>query len=207
MHLICRFYDASAGAILVDGRPLRSLEPESWRRRIGLASQDTHLFSATIRENIAFGAAGANQEQIEEAAIRAGAHEFILRLPQAYETRVGERGLRLSGGQRQRIALARAFVRDPEILLLDEATNALDSLTEDAVSRSLRQMAGKRTIVIVAHRLSTIAMADHVIVLDQGRVVQQGDPSGLMRTDGVFARLCRLTPPGLQESSEVCGTC
>ena len=204
VHLICRFYDASEGAILVDGSPLASFDLESWRRRIGLSSQDTHLFSATIRENITFGAQNANEDQIVQAAIRAGAHDFILQLPDRYDTRVGERGLRLSGGQRQRIALARAFVRDPEILLLDEATNALDSITEEAVSRALREMDG-RTIIIVAHRLTTISMADHVVVLDQGRVVQQGDPAGLMRADGLFADLCRAHGAGLSEPSETCG--
>ena len=189
VHLLCRFYDASAGAILVDGRPLPSLDLESWRRRIGLVSQDTHLFSATVRENIGFGASNASYNQIVEAAVRADAHDFILQLPEEYDTRVGERGLRLSGGQRQRIALARAFVREPEILILDEATNALDSVTEEAVSRSLRDMEGKRTLIIVAHRLATISMADHVIVLDQGRAVQQGHPTELMRADGIFANL------------------
>jgi subfamily B ATP-binding cassette protein MsbA len=199
VHLICRFYDASAGAILVDGRPLPSIDLESWRRRIGLASQDTHLFSATVRENIGFGACNASNDQIVQAAVRAGAHDFILQLPEGYDTRVGERGLRLSGGQRQRIALARAFVRDPEILILDEATNALDSVTEEAVSRSVREMEGKRTIIIVAHRLATISMADHVIVLDQGRVVQQGHPTELMRAGGIFANLFHTHRPGLLE--------
>jgi subfamily B ATP-binding cassette protein MsbA len=200
IHLICRFYEASAGEILVDGRPLPSLEVESWRRRIGLASQDTHLFSATVRENIAFGACDASDDQIIQAAILAGAHDFIVQLPQGYDTRLGERGLRLSGGQRQRIALARAFVRNPEILILDEATNALDGVTEEAVSRSLREMERKRTIIIVAHRLATISMADHVIVIDQGRVVQQGHPSELMRTSGVFSKLFRAHSPALQET-------
>jgi subfamily B ATP-binding cassette protein MsbA len=197
VHLICRFYDANAGAILVDGRPLPSLDLESWRRRIGLASQDTHLFSATVRENIGFGAYNASDDQIVQASVRAGAHDFILQLPERYDTRVGERGLRLSGGQRQRIALARAFVRDPEILILDEATNALDSVTEEAVSRSLREMEGKRTIIIVAHRVATISMADHVVVLDQGRVVQQGHPIELMRAGGIFANLVSHSPPGV----------
>jgi subfamily B ATP-binding cassette protein MsbA len=204
VHLICRFYDAQSGRILVDGRPLASLDLESWRRRIGVASQDTHLFSATVGENIGFGACNANDDQIVQAAMRAGAHDFILQLPEGYDTRVGERGLRLSGGQRQRIALARAFVRDPEILILDEATNALDSVTEEAVSRSLREMEGKRTIIVVAHRLSTISMADHVIVLDQGRVVQQGHPAELMRADGIFANLFLTHRPGLLEPSDVC---
>lgn len=206
VHLICRFYDASSGTILVDGRPLSSLDLESWRSRIGLASQDTHLFSATVRENIGFGACNASQDQIVQAAVRAGAHDFILQLPEGYDTRVGERGTRLSGGQRQRIALARAFVRDPEILILDEATNALDSVTEEAVSRSLREMKGKRTIIVVAHRPSTISMADYVIVLDQGCVVEQGHPGELMRAGGIFAKLFPFNRPALLEPSEICDT-
>jgi subfamily B ATP-binding cassette protein MsbA len=206
IHLICRFYDVEAGAILVDGLPLPSVNLKSWRQSIGLASQETHLFSATIRENIAFGSYSATDAQIAEAAIRAGAHEFILQLPEGYDTRVGERGIRLSGGQRQRIALARAFVRNPEILLLDEATNALDSVTEEAVSRSLCGMEGKRTIIIVAHRLATISMAHHVIVLDEGRVAQQGTPAELTRAGGLFANLFRVDRPVSPESRQICDT-
>jgi subfamily B ATP-binding cassette protein MsbA len=206
VHLICRFYDVSEGCIHVDGEPLPSLDLETWRRRIGLANQDTHLFSASVEENIALGAGRATRGQVIEAATRANAHDFILQLPEGYNTRVGERGQRLSGGQRQRIALARAFVRNPEILLLDEATNALDSVTEEAVSRALRNAVTKPTIIIVAHRMSTIMMADRVIVLDKGRVVQEGRPTDLICADGTFSDLVR--PPGLcpLESEDISDT-
>ena len=192
VHLICRFYSVSEGTIRIDGSEFTSLNLESWRNRIALASQDTHLFSTTIRENIGMGKQGACDAEIIEAARRANAHEFITQLPEGYDTSVGERGLRLSGGQRQRVAIARAFIRNPDILVLDEATNALDSLAEEAVSETLRQNEGKQTVIIVAHRPSTIAIADHVIVLKDGRVAEQGHPSELRTAGGVFSELFRL---------------
>jgi subfamily B ATP-binding cassette protein MsbA len=206
VHLICRFYDVSAGTIRADRHPLPGLEINSWRQRIGLASQDTHLFSTSVRENISLGNHRATDDQIVRAAMLADAHDFISQLPDGYETLVGERGLRLSGGQRQRIALARAFVRQPDILLLDEATNALDTTTEDAISRTLRDMEGQCTIVVVAHRTSTISTADHVIVVDEGRVVQQGAPADLMESDGPFFELFRVHRSVLKSTTNLCGT-
>jgi subfamily B ATP-binding cassette protein MsbA len=205
IHLICRFYDTAAGAIRADGNSLPQLDVRSWRGRIGLASQDTHLFSTSIYENIGLGNRDASDEEILRAAILANAHEFISQLPEGYRTFVGERGLRLSGGQRQRVALARAFVREPEILLLDEATNALDATTEDAISRTLSDMRGKSTIVVVAHRLSTILAADQVIVLNEGRAVQQGTPTDLMESDGPFSELFRAPHARPKSETISCG--
>lgn len=192
VHLICRFYDASEGTIRADGHEFSSLDLETWRDRVALASQDTHLFSTTIRENIAVGRRGARDAEIIEAARRANAHEFITQLPAGYDTNVGERGLHLSGGQRQRIAIARAFIRNPDILILDEATNALDAVAEEVVSETLRRNQDRQTIIIVAHRLSTIAIADHVIVLQDGRVAEQGAPCQLRTAGGVFSELFHM---------------
>lgn len=191
VHLICRFYNVSEGMIRADGLNLPSFDLERWRDRVVLASQDTHLFSSSIRENIAIGKRNACDEEIIEAARQANAHEFISRLPLGYGTSVGERGLQLSAGQRQRITIARAFIRNPDILILDEATNALDAVVEESILETLRQNKGKQTVIIAAHRLSTIAIADHVIVLKDGRIVEQGDPSELGTRDGAFTELFR----------------
>jgi subfamily B ATP-binding cassette protein MsbA len=192
IKLLFRFYDPDSGAVRVDGQPLPALDLVSWRERIALVSQDVHLFNATIAENIAYGRLDATQAEIEEAARRADAHGFIERLPQGYATRTGDRGVRLSGGQQQRITLARAIVRDPELFILDEATNALDTLSEQAIQDALRDFSERRTVVVIAHRLSTVEHADHLIVLDKGRVAEEGTPQELLASDGLFARLYRL---------------
>jgi ATP-binding cassette, subfamily B, bacterial MsbA len=192
INLLCRFYDIDSGEIWVDGTSLQQLDLAEWRSRIGLIGQDVHLFNATVRENIAYGRLDANDAEIVRAARLANAHGFVEELAQGYATPVGGRGVRLSGGQRQRIALARAIIRDPDILILDEATNALDSLAEDLIQTALEQFSCDRTVIIIAHRLSTIERADHIIVLERGRVVEQGDMAALIRGDHLFARLHRL---------------
>ena len=189
LHLLCRFYDPSSGTIAVGDVPLARLDPAAWRRHIGFVGQDTFLFNTSVRENIAYGRREASDEEIEAAARQAHAHDFILELPAGYATVVGDRGTRLSGGQRQRIALARALVRRPDFLILDEATNALDGISEHLVRRSIQAARGSCTIVIVAHRLDAILDADHVIVLDAGRLVEEGPLAALLGREGTFRRL------------------
>lgn len=155
-------------------------------------SQDIYLFSTTVRENIAYGRLDATQTEIIAAAKQANAHEFISELAQGYDTKVGDRGVRLSGGQRQRIALARAIIRDPEILILDEATNALDTISEHLIQKALNDFGCNRTVIAIAHRLSTIERADRIVVLEKGQVVEQGNLQELLQLDGLFARLYRL---------------
>ena len=192
IKLLVRLYDPTSGAVTADGVPLPDLDLDAWRGRIALVSQDAHVFDATVRENIAYGRLGATDAEVIEAARRADAHGFITGLPDGYATRVGERGARLSGGQRQRIALARAVVRDPDLLVLDEATNALDTFSEHLVQQALDVLRRDRTVVVIAHRLSTVEEADHVVVLDGGRVREQGTLAELLALDGLFAELYRL---------------
>jgi subfamily B ATP-binding cassette protein MsbA len=192
LNLLCGLYEPDTGAILVDGVPLTEIDSTAWRERLALAGQDIHLFNTTVHENIRYGRLTATDAEILDAARRAHADEFLSEFPNGYETLVGDNGGRLSGGQRQRIALARAFLRDPEILILDEATNALDSLSERWVQSALEELGEHRTVVIAAHRFSTIRHADQVIVLDGGRVVEQGSPASLRGRDGLFARLYQL---------------
>lgn len=190
--LICRFYDVTAGEIAVDGCPLQQLNLADWRSRMAIVSQDVHIFSSTVGENIAYGRLEATKAEIVAAASLANAHDFISNLPQGYDTRVGDRGIRLSGGQRQRIALARAIVRNPEILILDEATNALDSISEHLIQEALNTLSHNRTVIVIAHRLSTVEQADQIIVLEAGKVIEQGNLQQLLKLDGLFARLYHL---------------
>ena len=192
ISLICRFYDVTLGEIYIDGCPLRELNLADWRSQIAIVSQDIHIFSTTVRQNIAYGLLEATESEIIAAARLANADEFISQLPQGYDTKVGDRGIRLSGGQRQRIALARAIVRNPEILILDEATNALDSISENLIQEALNTLSQNRTVIVVAHRLSTIKHADQIIVLDDRRVIEQGNLQHLLKLNGLFARLYRL---------------
>jgi ATP-binding cassette subfamily B protein len=187
--LLPRFYDATHGRVLVDGVDVRDVSRRSLRREIGVISQDPFLFSASVRENIAFGIPGAPIEAVEAAARAAQAHAFVEELPKGYETVIGERGITLSGGQRQRIAIARALLIDPRILILDDATASVDATTEALIRDGLREAMRGRTTIIIAHRLSTIALADEVVVLDHGRVAARGTQAELLRTSDVFREL------------------
>ena len=190
--LLPRFYDVQGGSITIDGQDVRDVTQQSLRQAIGLVQQDVYLFDGTIRENIAYGRPSATETEIEEAARRANIHEFIMSLPDAYDTMVGERGSRLSGGQKQRVAIARVFLKDPKILILDEATSALDNESEEAVQESLERLACNRTTIIIAHRLSTIKNADEIATIEHGRVVERGAHDELLARGGTYARYYRM---------------
>ncbi len=193
VNLIPRFYDPTEGRILVDGQDIRHVQMRSLREQIGIVPQETALFSGTVRDNIAYGKLDAGNDEIEAAARAANAHDFIQELPQGYATPVGERGVKLSGGQRQRVAIARALLKDPRILILDEATSSLDSESEQAVQEALERLMRDRTTFVIAHRLSTITNADWIVVLDGGRVVEQGKHADLVsREGGLYRRMHAL---------------
>src|SRR3954453_24197530 len=187
--LVPRFYDVTAGRVTIDGADVRDVKLQSLRREIGAISQDTFLFSASVRENITFGAPGLSEGEIEHVARLPQAHEFIERLPEGYDTVIGERGITLSGGQRQRLAIARAIVVDPRILILDDATASVDATTESKIRQGLREVMRGRTTVIIAHRLSTIALADEIIVLEDGRVAARGAHDALVETNEVYREI------------------
>lgn len=190
--LVLRFYDPDSGRIAVDGIDLRNLDLARWRAAIGVVSQDTFVFNATVRENIAYGRLDATGDEIIDAARRANAHEFIMAMADGYDTLIGDRGVRLSAGQRQRIAIARAILRNPQILILDEATSALDSESEWQVQQALYELSSHRTVLVIAHRLSTIANADQIIVLANGRVVERGTHPELVSQQGSYYAFWRL---------------
>ena len=192
LNLLLRFYDPQQGAITVDGAPLKKLELASWRRRLAVVTQDTHIFNATISDNIAYGRPDAEPNEIIAAARKADAHGFISALPDGYDTLVGDQGVGLSGGQRQRIALARAIVKKADILVLDEATNALDSISERTVLDSIQASGDACTVISIAHRLSTVMQADEIIVLEAGRIKEQGPAAELLANQSLFARLYQL---------------
>lgn len=192
VKLLMRFYDVQAGQICVDGHDIRALPFADLRRAIGFVSQDVFLFHGTVRENIAYGSFDASEDQIIEAAKIAEAHDFILALPQGYDTVVGERGQKLSGGQRQRLSIARAVLKDPPILVFDEATSSVDNETEAAIQRSLERITQGRTTIIIAHRLSTVRNADRTFVLHQGALQEAGQHDALVETDGIYANLWRV---------------
>ena len=190
--LLPRFYDPTQGQILVDGVDLRELRINSLRRRMAVVSQDTFIFHTTVRENIIYGVENVSDTDIYEAARMANALDFILALPEGFDTILGDRGVRLSGGQRQRVAIARALLRNPEILILDEATSALDSVTERLIQESLERLSAGRTVIAIAHRLSTIANADKVVVMEKGRIVEQGSYQSLLKDRGSLWKYHRM---------------
>ena len=191
-ELIPRFYDPAAGCLYVDGVPLKDYSQESIRAHMGIVSQDTILFNDTIRNNIAMGRENATEEQIIAAAKVANAHDFILETENGYDTNIGDRGMKLSGGQRQRLSIARAVLKNPEILILDEATSALDTESEKLVQEALTSLLDGRTSVVIAHRLSTIHNADHIIVIDEGRIAEQGTHAELIAKGGIYAHLIEM---------------
>jgi ATP-binding cassette, subfamily B, heavy metal transporter len=188
-RVLFRFYDVTGGAVTIDGQDIRDVTQVSLHNAIGVVPQDTVLFNDTIRYNIAYGRDGATQAEIEGAARAARIHDFIVRLPDGYDTTVGERGLKLSGGEKQRVGIARTLLKNPPILLLDEATSALDSQTEASIQDSLREMGQGRTVITIAHRLSTIADADRIVVLEDGRIVEEGRHEVLIARGGRYAAM------------------
>jgi ATP-binding cassette subfamily B protein len=192
IKLLLRFHDPQQGSIQLDGQAIAGIQLQDLRRTIGYVAQDTFLADASVAENIAYGSRDTPREAVIAAAKAAEAHEFISQLPQGYDTQVGERGMKLSGGQRQRLALARAILKNPPILILDEATSAVDNETEAAIQRSLDRLVVGRTSLIIAHRLSTVRHAHCIHVLDHGRIVESGTHENLLQRNGVYAALWRL---------------
>jgi subfamily B ATP-binding cassette protein MsbA len=188
-NLLPRFYDVTGGSLTIDGTDVRDVTFRSLRQQIGLVPQETMLFNASVRENILYGRLDASEDEIVRAAKAANAHEFIMRLPDGYDTIVGDRGNALSGGQRQRIAIARAILKDPRILILDEATSALDTESEKIVQAALERLMQGRTSVVIAHRLSTIRDANKIVVIDHGRIVEEGTHAELLARGGLYAHL------------------
>lgn len=197
--LLLRFYDVSKGAIEIDGQDIRKLTLKSLRQSIGIVQQDVYLFTGSIKENISYGRPGASDEEIIEAAKKANIHDFIMSLPDGYDSYVGERGTRLSGGQKQRISIARIFLKDPKILILDEATSALDNESERHIQKSLEALAKNRTCITIAHRLSTIRNADEIIVIGDNGIVERGTHQYLLDQNNVYANYYRLQFEGLED--------
>ena len=207
--LLPRFYDVNSGSIKLDGKDVRELTLESLRKAIGIVQQDVYLFTGSIKENIAYGRPGASDDEIIDAAKKANIHEFIMSLPDGYDTFVGERGTRLSGGQKQRISIARVFLKNPKILILDEATSALDNESERHIQKSLEELSKNRTCITIAHRLSTIRNADEIIVISENGMEERGSHEELMEKNGVYAKYYNLQFEGLdydEQTKEVIHT-
>lgn len=189
--LIPRFYDVTGGAIYLDGKDIRKIKLKDLRRQIGIVQQDVYLFAGTVMENIRYGKPGASDEEVIRAARAANAHDFIMEMPEGYDTDIGQRGVKLSGGQKQRLSIARAFLKNPPILIFDEATSALDNESEKVVQQSLERLAKNRTTFVIAHRLSTIRNARRIIVLTEEGIAEEGTHEELLKKDSVYAKLCR----------------
>jgi ABC-type multidrug transport system fused ATPase/permease subunit len=190
-NLICRFYDPSRGQITIDGQNLRNIQLSSLRQQVAVVLQDSFLFNNSVAENLLYGKPDATREELIEAAKAANAHEFIIQLPEGYDTEIGERGVKLSGGQKQRLALARAILADPRILILDEATSSVDAEAEFLIQQALERVLKDRTSLVIAHRLSTVRNADKIIVLDKGRIVETGKHDVLLQNGGLYSQLYR----------------
>lgn len=197
-NLLPRFYDVTEGRITIDGKNVRKLTLKSLRDNIGIVQQDVYLFCGTIKENISYGKPGALMEEIIDAARRANIHDFIMSLPDGYDTYVGERGTRLSGGQKQRISIARVFLKNPPILILDEATSALDNESERHIQKSLEELAKNRTTITIAHRLSTIRNADEIIVITENGIAERGTHHDLLKRGGIYAHYYKMQFEGLE---------
>ena len=189
--LIPRFYDVTGGAIYLDGTDIRNIKMKDLRRQIGIVQQDVYLFAGTIMENIRYGRPKATDEEVIRAAKAANAHDFIMAMPQDYDTDIGQRGVKLSGGQKQRLSIARAFLKNPPILIFDEATSALDNESERVVQESLELLAKDRTTFVIAHRLSTIRNAKRILVLTEDGIAEEGTHQELLAKNGVYAALCQ----------------
>jgi subfamily B ATP-binding cassette protein MsbA len=206
VHLLPRFFDVTSGGILVDGRDIRDVTLSSLRSQVGIVTQETVLFNDTVRNNIAYGQPHVPIKQVEAAARAALAHDFILALPASYDTVIGERGVRLSGGERQRLAIARALLKNAPVLILDEATSALDSESEALVQSALHNLMSGRTVLVIAHRLSTVRRADRIVVIENGSIAETGAHEDLMKEFGTYRRLYELqfanadVPSGVAES-------
>ena len=200
VHLLPRFYDPTSGSITVDGVDIRDASVNSVRRTVGIVEQDPFLFNGSIRDNIRYGENDASEERVIEAAKMAQIHDFIVSLPEGYESMIGERGVGLSGGQRQRVAIARTLLPNPAVLIFDDSTSSVDAGTDARIRAELLKVAEGRTTIIVAHRLSSLAHADEILVLDNGRIVERGNHKELMAIDGHYANLFNLQQT---QSSEI----
>jgi subfamily B ATP-binding cassette protein MsbA len=190
--MLCRFYESDKGQLLIDGVDIKHIKTNSLRKHIGVVTQESVLFNDSVLNNIAFGLKDVTKEQIIDAAKIANAHDFIMQLPNGYETTIGDRGGKLSGGQRQRLSIARAVLKNPAILILDEATSALDTESEKLVQDALTNLMKNRTSVVIAHRLSTIANADEIVVMNNGDIIEQGNHSQLLALNGAYKKLCDM---------------